>query len=152
MHLHVKYSMRKPTEITITAWARLVRAHQSTFSFVENALRNEELPPLIWYDVLLELEHAGDFGLRPYELESKLMLKQYGVSRLIERIEKSGHLKRETCEDDGRGQRLTITEAGKKLRRRMWSIYAPAIEDAVGVKLTSRQTKTLSELLAKLMD
>ena len=80
------------------------------------------------------------------------MLKQYGVSRLIERIEKSGHLKRETCEDDGRGQRLTITEAGKNLRRRMWSIYAPAIEDVVGVKLTSRQTKTLSELLAKLID
>lgn len=152
MHLHVKNSMDKPSDSTIQAWARLVRAHQTAFSHVEKALKNDGQPPLIWYDVLLELERAGDTGLRPYELERTLMLKQYGVSRLIERIEKSGYIERESCEDDGRGQRLSITRAGKKLRRRMWSIYGPAIEDVVGAKLTSRQSNTLSELLVKLID
>ncbi len=143
--------MKNPSDLTVQTWARLIRAHQSTFSYVENALKNNGQPPLIWYDVLLELERVGAKGLRPYELERALMLKQYGVSRLVDRIEKSGHLKREVCEDDGRGLRLTITTRGKELRRQMWTIYGPAIEDAVGVKLSPKQAKTLSEFLNKLI-
>ena len=144
--------MAKPSKTTVQAWARLLRAHQTALSSVENALKNDGLPPLIWYDVLLELERAGDKGLRPFELERELLLPQYGVSRLIERIEKAGHLKRETCEDDGRGQRLIISATGKEFRQRMWPVYGRAIEDAVGKKLTSTQAKNISELLAKLIE
>ena len=142
--------MTNPSNITTQAWVRLVRAHQTAFSYVESELKREGYPPLIWYDVLLELERAGEKGLRPYELEHELLLRQYGVSRLIERIEKSGYLKREACEDDGRGLRLKITSTGKNIRLRMWSTYGQAIEDAVGSKLTSRQAKTLSDLLLKI--
>lgn len=144
--------MAKPSDATVQAWARLIRAHRTARSSVEQALKKAGFPPLIWYDVLLELERAQDKGLRPFELERELLLPQYGVSRLIERIEKAGHLKREACEDDGRGQRLVITAAGKALRRRMWPVYGRAIEEAVGAKLTSTQAKTLSELLARLID
>ena len=144
--------MAKPSDTTVQAWARLLRAHQIALASVEKALKNDNLPPLIWYDVLLELERAGDKGLRPFELERELLLPQYGVSRLIERIEKAGHLKRETCEDDGRGQHLAITTAGRELRRRMWPVYGQAIEDAVGTKLTSTQARNISELLARLID
>lgn len=105
--------MTKPTDATVKAWARLLRAHQSAFSSVESALKDADLPPLSWYDVLLELEHAGNRGVRPFELEHALLLPQYGISRLIERIEKAGYLKRETCNDDGRGQYLLITATGK---------------------------------------
>lgn len=143
--------MTKPEQTTIQAWVRLVRAHQTAFSYVETALKEEGYPPLIWYDVLLELERAGEEGLRPFELEHEIMLRQYGVSRLVERIEKKGYLKRKTCEDDGRGMRLTITSAGKKLRLRMWSVYGSAIEKSIGSKLTSRQQENLSELLAKII-
>jgi len=144
--------MIEPSDISVLTWARLVRAHQSAFSYVEDALKKENLPPLIWYDILLELERVGDKGLRPFELEHELMLRQYGVSRLIDRIEKSGYLKRETSKDDGRGQRLTITPSGIELRRHMWSIYGPSIEEAVGSKLTTTQKKTLAGLLKKLID
>lgn len=144
--------MAEPSDATVQAWARLIRAHRTALSSVEKALKQAGLPPLIWYDVLLELERARDRGLRPFELERELLLPQYGVSRLIERIEKAGHLKRETVEDDGRGQRLVITTTGKAFRRRMWPVYGQAIEDAVGAKLTSTQAKTLSGLLARLID
>jgi len=143
--------MSDPSNTTTEAWVRLVRAHHSVSSGIESALKKEGHPPLIWYDVLLELEKSGENGLRPYELEQKLLLRQYGVSRLIERMATSGHLKSETCEDDGRGRRLTITSDGKELRRRMWSVYGPAIQDAVGSRITSRQAKTLSGLLVRLI-
>ena len=144
--------MPKPSDLTVATWARLVRAQQSAMSAVEAALKQAGYPPLIWYDVLLELERAGETGLRPFELEGALMLRQYGVSRLVARIEKAGHVIREDCEDDGRGQRLVITATGRDQRRRMWSVYGPAIEKSVGAKLTADQSKTLAEILAKLID
>lgn len=149
--MHVYLNMAKPSDITVQTWTRLVRAQQSAINHVEAALKKDGHPPLVWYDVLLELERATDTGLRPYELERALMLRQYGVSRLIERIEKSGYLRRDACIDDGRGQRLTITPPGKELRFRMWQTYGPAIEQAVGSKLTPHQADTLSGLLGKLM-
>lgn len=145
------FVMIKLETTTVQTWARLIRAHRTAFSYVESALKKEGFPPLVWYDVLLELERAGEEGLRPYELENELLLKQYGVSRLVERIEKKGYIKREAYEGDGRGMRLIITAAGKKLRLRMWPIYKSSIEEAVGSKLTSRQAENLSELLAKII-
>jgi len=143
--------MKKPSDTTARAWARLARAHRIALSSIEGALKNAGLPSLAWYDVLLELERAGKDGLRPFELERELLLPQHGVSRLVGRIENAGHLKRKTCADDGRGQRLVITTAGRKIRRHMWSIYGQAIEDAVGAKLSSKQVRDLSGILAKLI-
>ena len=143
--------MAKPTEITINAWVTLIRAHKATFSAVESALKEKKLPPLIWYDVLLELDRVGGEGLRPFELEEALLLPQYQISRIIERIEKSGHLKRQSCEDDGRGQRLYITVSGQALRREMWPIYANALEMAVGAKISAKDAKVMSEILSKLI-
>lgn len=146
------YPMTHPTDITMKTWTRLIRAYQVAISSVENSLKSAGLPPLSWYDVLLELERADGQKLRPFELERALLLPQYGISRLVERIEKAGYLKSEVCEDDGRGKRLVITSEGKKLRKRMWAIYGPAIDEAVGKKLSDVQANSLSSLLAQLLE
>ena len=52
----------------------------------------------------------------------------------------------------GIGQYLVITKTGKELRRQMWSAYGQAIENAVGTKLTPAQAKSLSDILARLIE
>jgi DNA-binding MarR family transcriptional regulator len=144
--------MTMPSNTTVQAWIRLARAYSGAMSDIEQTLIDNDLPPLSWYDILLELERVQDEGLRQFELEHTLLLKQYGVSRLVERIEREGYLRREPCADDKRGKRLIITNKGKELRRRMWLIYGPRIEEVVGQKLTRNQRKDLSGLLGKLVN
>ena len=79
------------------------------------------------------------------------MLPQYGLSRLLDRIEKAGYLERRPCPDDGRGQVLAITKSGVQIRRRMWPIYGEAIAQAIGRRLTDGQAAKLADLLAKLV-
>ncbi|MBI1243960.1 MAG: MarR family transcriptional regulator [Alphaproteobacteria bacterium] len=141
-----------PTETTIRAWTRLMTAQQLALSSIEHALKAAELPSLVWYDVLLELERAGETGLRPFELERAMLLAQYNLSRLVDRIERSGYVERRACADDGRGQLIVITDRGKNMRRKMWPVYARAIEAAVGRHLSARQADTLSEMLGYLID
>jgi len=140
--------MSKPSEAAVLAWSRLVRAHDASLSAVEAALKAAELPPLEWYDVLLELERAGP--MRPRYLQGHLLLAQYNLSRLLDRMAAAGVVEKSACAEDGRGQLVAITGAGRKLRRRMWPHYAQAIEAAVGARLTDQEAETLAGLLQRL--
>lgn len=139
-----------PSDTVVLAWARLVRAHTAALAAVEQALKAAGLPPLAWYDLLLELRRAGAAGLRPSEIEQRLLLAQHNVSRLVDRLEAAGLVRRAPCAVDGRGQMVVIEDAGKAMQRRMWPVYATAIEQAVGAQLTAAEAKTLADLLGKL--
>jgi DNA-binding MarR family transcriptional regulator len=141
-----------PRDTAVRAWARLAKAQQLALASIESALKSAKLPPLAWYDALLEVERAGDRGLRPGELQREMLLAQYNLSRLIDRIERAGYVERRPCDDDGRGQVIVITAAGRDMRRRMWTIYGPAIQHALGDRLSPNQTETLDALLGKLIE
>lgn len=141
----------RPTETTISAWARLLRAHRLALSSVERALKAAGMPTLAWYDVLLELERSRDNALRPFELERAMLLEQYNLSRLLSRMESAGFIERQTCDDDGRGQIVSITNEGRKQRRKMWPVYALAIESAIGTKLAETEISRFNEILLQLI-
>ncbi|NVK16084.1 MAG: MarR family transcriptional regulator [Rhodobacteraceae bacterium] len=132
-------------------WLPLARAHKTILTAVEAALKQAGLRGLDWYDLLWELECAGDAGLRPYELQEKLLLPQYGVSRLADRLAKAGYLTRQDCSGDGRGQVLLLTPEGARIRAQMWEVYAAAMEPAISSNLSTGEARRLSELLGKLL-
>ena len=141
-----------PSEQTVTAWARLIRARHLVVSAVERDVKAAGLPPLEWYDVLLELSRAPEGGLRSFELEGRLLLAQYNLSRLIDRLQRAGYVERRPCPSDGRGFLLVITEEGRALRRRLWPAYAAAIERHLGSRLRPGDAEALGEILARLVD
>jgi DNA-binding MarR family transcriptional regulator len=141
----------QPSDGAIRVWARLAKAQRTALASIKQALSAAKLPPLAWYDVLLELERAGG-GLRPFELEPEILLAQYNLSRLIDRLEKAGYVERRTCAEDGRGQIVAITTAGKAIRRRMWSVYGPAIQATISANLSPKQIETLAALLGTFIE
>jgi len=141
---------RLPSDAVIRAWARLIRAQQEMLSAVEAELEAAGFPPLGWYDVLLELTRVEDGGLRPVALEQELLLAQYNLSRLLDRLEKAGHIERRACPEDGRGQIVAITASGRALVKRMWPTYRAAIARHVEAKLSEDEATRLATLLGKL--
>ena len=142
-----------PSEAVIGAWARLVKAQHRVLGAVEADLRKAGFPPLSWYDVLLELRRADGDGLRPVEIETRLLLAQHNVSRLINRLAAGGLVERRPCVSDGRGQIVAITGAGRDLLRRMWPSYRAAIQRHVGAKLGGDENaESLRRLLERLID
>jgi len=134
----------------VQAWARLLGAQRLALQVVERALAGAQLPPLAWYDVLLELERAGKPGLRPFELQETMLLAQYNLSRLLDRLEKRGYVERRECKQDGRGQVVVITEAGRAVRRQMWPVYAAAIKASFADHLSARDVALLDSILGTL--
>jgi DNA-binding MarR family transcriptional regulator len=144
-----------PKEVSksiVDAWIALMRAQQTTLLKIERALRKAKLPPLAWYDVLWELDRAEEAGLRPFEIERRMLLAQSNISRLLDRLEKEGYVERRPCEADGRGQHVVVTPAGRELRRRMWPTYSKALREAVGRRVSDSEAARLVGLLTKLTD
>lgn len=127
-----------------------MRAQQIVLAAIEQDLKAAGLPPLGWYDVLLELARAEGGRLRPYEIEQRTLLAQHNLSRLLDRMEKAGLVLREVLSEDGRGRWVIITDAGRAMQARIWNVYAPAIQRHLGDKLDDAQADHLAELLAAL--
>ncbi|HYQ71541.1 MAG TPA: MarR family transcriptional regulator [Gammaproteobacteria bacterium] len=139
-----------PDEKTVQSWARLVRAQQLLLERVEADLKQGGLPPLRWYDVLLELHRSEPDGLRQYEISEAVLLNKYNVSRLLDRLEREGLIDRYTCESDGRGAQVRITASGKDLLKRMWKVYGIAITEHFARHFTQSELSRLALLLCKL--
>ncbi|MBB3592857.1 DNA-binding MarR family transcriptional regulator [Rhizobium sp. BK529] len=141
----------KPNDAVVSAWTRLMRARERLLGLIEADLKAAGMPPLAWYDVLWELARSQSGRLRPYEIEERTLLAQYNLSRLIDRLEKEGLVGREVFEQDGRGRWVVITDAGRQLRERMWTVYGKAIETHVGCKLAEGEAKMLAGLLDRFL-
>jgi len=138
-------------DIEIAAWARLVKASAKLTDAVERALKAADLPQLAWYDALLELHRAGGEGLRPGNLEREMLLPQYNVSRLVDRLEAAGYVERLPHPQDARGQVLKITREGTELTRRMWRVYRRAIAENFAAKLGKTDAERLAAILKRLL-
>ena len=143
--------MQEPSDAVTTAWVRLIRAEREVVGRIEAEMKRADFPCLSWYDVLLELKKTEDGRLSPREIEHKVLFEQYNLSRLLDRMEAEGLVRRIPYPGDRRRQLVEITEEGRALQKRMWGVYGPAIDRYIGHKLTEDEAAQLGNLLLKLM-
>ena len=141
-----------PSKQTETAWVLLIRAQQVLLDKIEAALKEAGLPSLSWYDVLLELSRDPGAGLRQYEIGGRVLLNKHNLSRLIDRLEADGFVKRQACYTDGRGNIIKITKKGMQLKQAIWPIYAKAIQELIAEPLTAIQVRSLADILGTLLE
>lgn len=141
---------KAPTEESIRAWARLLRVSRALLGAVESDLKAEGFPPLSWYDALLELRRAGAGGLRPFELQNEMLLAQYNISRLLDRLAQAGYVERLACRDDGRGKVFKLTPKGEALLKDMWPAYRHAIHEQFSKKIGRQDVQALGRILQRL--
>lgn len=138
---------QKVTEQTEAAWVHLIRASQHIHCTIEIALKERGLPGLDWYDVLIELKRVVPADLRPFELQGKLLMKQYNLSRLLARMVEAGVLEKRPCPEDGRGFGFYITEQGIEQQETMWPIYQSVLATEFGDKISEEDAGMLAACL-----
>jgi DNA-binding MarR family transcriptional regulator len=141
----------RPTPGHIAAWRILLTAHADLTERIDGALREAGVIPLRWYDALLCLYQAPGRRLRLADMARAALLSRSGLSRLVDRLEATGLLTREPCEDDARGAYAVLTPEGLQALRRCWKVYGPQIEALVGRRLTPAEARRLRGLLGRLL-
>jgi DNA-binding MarR family transcriptional regulator len=99
----------------LSAWRGLLRAHSFLSKALDADLEAQHGLPLTSYEVLLHLADAEDNRIRMHDLAERVLLSRSGLTRLIDRMERDGLIKRETCTSDARGSFAVLTEQGAAL-------------------------------------
>ncbi len=98
--------------LELGAWRGMLRVHSALVKQLDAELAAIHRMPLSSYEVLLNLETAPGRRRRMAELADSVLLSRSGMTRLVDRLEKDGLLRRDTCTDDGRGAYAVLTDKG----------------------------------------
>jgi DNA-binding MarR family transcriptional regulator len=134
---------------SLTAWQALLSAHSALVMGLEQALAEEDLPPLSWYDILAALRRAPDGLARPRDLGCGSTISRSGMTRLLDRIEAAGLVERRACSTDRRGTAIVITAAGEEMLQRMRPVYERELGASFAGELSDEEAETLSGLLSR---
>lgn len=113
-------------------WFHMLRAHRFLHPKMEKALREAGFDSPLWHEILFELERAGEEGMRSSELQGKLHMAQFNLSRHLSRLEKKGLITKTPCPKDKRAHYLHVSDAGKKANRALWPVYNETIQAELG--------------------
>src|SRR5262249_11705170 len=137
-----------PSKTAIEVWSRFIRVEQRLLDKVEADLKAAGLPPLVWYDVLLELVRVPGGRLRHRDLHGRMLLTKYNLSRLIDRMSEHGLVARAPVEDDARGAFVGVTAVGRRLQKRIWPVYRRAIAEHFASRLHENDLLQLANIMA----
>ena len=91
----------------------MLRAHAELVRELDTELAREHDTPLSSYEVLLYLNDSSEGRMRMSELADSVLLSRSGLTRLVDRLERQGLLRRERCASDARGLFAEITDEGR---------------------------------------
>jgi DNA-binding MarR family transcriptional regulator len=97
----------------LSAWRGFLRTHARVTRVLDAELMAAHGLPLSSYEVLLFLEDAPDGSLRMAELADSVLLSRSGLTRMVDRLEQGGLVRRETCASDLRGFNAVLTDGGR---------------------------------------
>jgi DNA-binding MarR family transcriptional regulator len=136
----------------LAAWRAVLNAQTSVVAHAEDALAAAELPPLAWYDVLWAIRRAPARRVRMAELAASLTISRGGLTKLADRLENAGLIRREPAQDDGRGLFAVLTAEGNTLLRRMWPVYSRALRETFVSTITKDEAAVIAAALGRVND
>jgi DNA-binding MarR family transcriptional regulator len=136
------------TNLANDAWEALLSAHA--------ALMKQFAAEEIWteasmreYDVLYTLSKCRE-PINMRELNRHVLLSQPALSRLVDRLAERGLVERCSDPADGRGVRLSLTEAGRAMQRQIGRQHARGVARAMTAGLDPAELKQLQTICLKL--
>jgi len=100
-------------ERELRAWRGFLRAHATIVRRLDAELEAAHGLPISSYEVLMNVADAPGGRLRMHDIASRVLLSRSGLTRLVDRLEKLGYVRRESCRDDARGAFAVLTPAGR---------------------------------------
>jgi DNA-binding MarR family transcriptional regulator len=126
------------------AWRGLLRTHSALTKALDAELVRAHGLPLSSYEVLLFLADSPDGQMRMSELADGVLLSRSGLTRLVDRMQREGLLRRERCEDDARGWFAAITPKGRELFTRARKTHLDGVRERFLSHFTREELRSLA--------
>jgi len=130
----------------VHVWLLLWKATRALEAHANASLQGLEMCPSD-FAVLEALLHKGPLPVN--EIGKKVLLTSGSMTAAVDRLAERGLVERKDDPEDRRTRVVHLTDAGRKLIRKLFAIHERDMERAVS-SLTARELEELSGLLRKL--
>lgn len=135
----------------MAAWEAMLKTVAALVKKFDRQLQESHGLSLSAFDVLMQLSNASDGRIRMQNLADSVVLSRSGLTRLIDRMESAGLVRREPFQEDRRGYHAVITEEGIRLYLQIRPVEMRAIQEHFGRYLDYSDLLGLSAALRKVM-
>jgi DNA-binding MarR family transcriptional regulator len=84
------------------------------------------------------------------ELASSLTISRGGLTKLADRLENAGLIRREPADTDGRGLYAVLTSEGNTMLRRMWPVYSRALRETFVSAISTEEAALIAAALHRI--
>jgi DNA-binding MarR family transcriptional regulator len=146
---HREPSLSSPSPERLHAWRLYLESALALFDVLDTELERDAGIPLRWYDVLVHLEETPE-GLRMNELADRILYSKSGFTRVVDRMEAAGLVRRVRPDNDRRSILVVLTDRGRETMETARRHHRNAIHQHFSQHLTDRDIKALTRALEKI--
>lgn len=142
-------SLSSPTPERLRAWRLYFESALALMSVLDAELERDAGIAMRFYDVLVHLEDEPE-GVRMNELAERILYSKSGFTRVVDRLEEEGFVRRVRPENDRRSILVLLTDDGRRMLERARMSHRQSIEQHFARHLSDADVKALGRALEKL--
>ena len=146
---HEGSSLSSPSPERLRAWRLYLESSLALVDILDTELERDAGIPLRWHDVLVHLEETPD-GLRMNELAERILYSKSGFTRVVDRMEEAGLVRRVRPDNDRRSILILLTDTGRQTMETARRHHRNAINQHFSQHLTNNDIKALTRALEKI--
>jgi DNA-binding MarR family transcriptional regulator len=129
----------------------LIRLEIVLWERIDARLKEEHDLPLSSFEALSFISRSRDNGLRVGDLAQSLGVTVGGTSKLVDRVERGGLIRREPDPGDRRASRVVLTRDGRRTLAAAIETYEAELASVLDAGLSRTEQRHLHQLVARLL-
>ena len=145
----MEQSLSSPSPARLRCWRLFFESSLALLDVLDTELQDAAGIPQRWYDVLVHLEESPD-GVPMNELAERILYSKSGFTRVVDRMEEAGLVRRVRPGHDRRSILVLLTDKGTETMERARLHHRDGIDRHFSQHLTDADVKALTGALEKL--
>ena len=141
--------LSSPSPERLHCWRLFFESALALIDLLDTELEQAAGIPQRWYDVLVHLEESPK-GIPMNELAERILYSKSGFTRVVDRMEEAGLVRRVRLEHDRRSILVVLTDKGNETMEDARRHHRDGIERHFSQHLTDADIKALTRALEKL--
>jgi DNA-binding MarR family transcriptional regulator len=142
-------SLSSPSPARLRAWRLFFESALALLDVLDAELEQAVGISQRWYDVLVHLEESPH-GIPMTELAERILYSKSGLTRVVDRMEEAGLVRRGRPENDRRTIRIALTDEGSETLERARRYHRDGIQRHFSQHLKNADIKALTLALEKI--
>ena len=148
---HSELTLSSPPEEGLVAWRLFFESALALIDVLDTELEQATGIPMRWYDVLVQLEETPE-GIPMNALADRILYSKSGFTRVVDRMEDAGLVRRVRPEHDRRSILVVLTDKGDETKARARRFHRDGIARHFSDQLSEADIRALIRSLEKVSE